>query len=238
MSADKIILRLGLAGILIGLTPLIAAAQGKGQSQGNGKGQEVAASHRNNEEKEAKDKGQENANKHRKNILFILQDKVISFLPTGEGVQVGTATGKINGVSITNFDFDINFETGAFTFDNWAGITDPDGDQIIFNVLGAGQLVVPPLVAEGDPFPVLGSLGPPLGGPVSGTYEVRATSGKFSEKYEIGEKFPFRAVGYNPNPTAVMLPADEALGAVYVEVFSNRVHDDAEDDDGEDEGGE
>jgi hypothetical protein len=233
MSAKKIVLSLGLAAGLAVFMPLLGVAQGQGRGQGQnnpgqGNGQENAANHPNNQ-------GEEHGRKaaaHRRNILFILQDKVIKFdvVTTGQGVQVGTATGKINGVSITNFDFDINFGTGAFTFNNWAGITDPDGDQIIFNVIGAGQLVVVPLVAPGDPLPVLSTPGAPRGGPVSGTYEVKATSGKYSGKFTIGEKFPFRAVGYNPNVAAVTAPSDEALGAVYVEVYSNTAHEEDEED--------
>lgn len=170
---------------------------------------------------------------NRNNILFTLQDKVIRFdvLPgptAGVGVQVGTATGKINGVSITNFHFDFsNFP--SFTFVNRAGITDLDGDQIIFAVLGSGHFVIPPLVDPTfAPDPTKGEqvlFG--AGGPVSGTYEVLATSGKYSQQFQVGQKFPFRAVGYNPNPLAVVggaEPTDTPLGAVYVEVYSNEVH--------------
>ena len=158
-----------------------------------------------------------------RNILFILQDKVTRFdpPPSGAGVQVGTATGKINGVSITNFKFDFsNFP--AFTFNNRLGITDTDGDQIIFRVIGGGAFG-PPLVdptipgdATAPQAQVLGG----LGGPVSGTYEVIATSGKYSKQFKVGEKYPFKAVGYNPNPAAVGL---DPFGATYVEVYNQRV---------------
>ncbi|MGH9786324.1 MAG: hypothetical protein ACRD88_19320 [Terriglobia bacterium] len=234
MSAKKIVLSLGFAVSLAVFMPLMGIAQGQGQGRGHGNnpgqgnGQENAANHPNNQGEEH---GKNASARHRRNILFILQDKVIKFdFPSGLGVQVGTATGKINGVSITNFDFDINFGTGEFTFNNWAGITDPDGDQIIFNVIGAGKFVVVPLVAPGDPLPVLSTPGAPRGGPVSGTYEVKAASGKYSGKFTIGEKFPFRAVGYNPNPAAVTSPSDLALGAVYVEVYSNAAHKDDDED--------
>lgn len=184
---------------------------------------------------------------HRRNVLITLQDKVIRFdvnpaSPTaGQGVQVGTATGRVNGVSITNFQFDLFSNFPAFTFHNRAGITDQDGDQVIFRVLGSGNFVIPPLLdptvpsdhpagfPDAPPDQVLGG----TGGPVSGTYEVVATSGKYSQLLQIGQKFPFRAVGYNPNPFAVLggpEPTDEALGAVYIEVYSNRVHEDEEED--------
>jgi hypothetical protein len=179
---------------------------------------------------------QGNSDSNRNNILFTMQDKVIRFdIPSGLGVQVGTATGKINGVSITNFQFDLFSQFPIFTFHNRAGITDQDGDQIIFKVLGTGHFVVPPLLDPSVPsdhpdgFPdapadqVLGG----TGGPVSGTYEVLATSGKYSRLFRAGQKFPFRAVGYNPNPVAVVggpNPTDQPLGAVYIEVFSNEVH--------------
>ena len=42
----------------------------------------------------------------RPGLLLIQQDKVIRFnTVTGEGIQVGTTTGRINGVSIVNFKF-------------------------------------------------------------------------------------------------------------------------------------
>src|SRR5689334_23918342 len=81
-------------------------------------------------------------------LLLIQQDKVIRFnTVTGEGIQVGTATGRISGVSIVNFKFS-EASTGLpdITFDNRAGITDLDGDQIIFHNVGTGRFVIPPLV--------------------------------------------------------------------------------------------
>ena len=157
-----------------------------------------------------------------RNILFVLQDKVTRFdIPSGLGLQVGTATGKINGVSITTFKFDFSLFP-AFTFNNRAGITDTDGDQIIFKVLGTGRFVLPLVdpTVPGDPSApptqVLGG----TGGPVSGTYEVIATSGKYSRSFSLGQKFPFKAVGYNPNPVSA---GTDPFGTSYVEVFSDQV---------------
>jgi len=194
MSAKKAILRLGLLGLCVGLLPQVGMSQGSSTNDRN-------------------------------NILFILQDKVTRFdLPSGLGLQVGTATGKINGASITTFKFD--FSTfPSFTFNNRAGITDTDGDQIIFKVLGSGRFVFPlPLV---DPTVPGDATAPPTqvlagtGGPVSGTYEVVATSGKYSRTFRLGQKFPFKAVGYNPNPASA---GTDFFGVTYVEVFSNEVH--------------
>lgn len=161
---------------------------------------------------------QDNASANRNNILFRLQDKVIRFDLDGTGVQVGTATGKINGVSITQFRFSLTPNNPNFTFDNRAGITDTDGDQIIFKVLGTGHFVVPPL-KESQSTPATAEVLGGLGGPVTGTYEVLAVSGKYVGRFKIGEKFRFAAVGYNPNPAS--MPAGQALGSSYVEVFSN-----------------
>lgn len=156
-----------------------------------------------------------------RNILFILQDKVTRFdIPGGLGLQVGTATGKINGVSITTFQFD--FSTfPAFSFNNRLGITDTDGDQIIFKVRGTGGFVAPlvdPTIPGDTTAPQSQVLGG-LGGPVSGTYEVIATSGKYSKAYKNGDKFPFKAIGYNPNPASIAAGGDPS-GFTYVEVFN------------------
>lgn len=172
--------------------------------------------------------GSENAQSNRNNVLFRLQDKVIRFDLDGSGVQVGTATGRIEGVSITQFKFTLTPNNPNFSFDNRAGITDTDGDQIIFRVLGAGRFVIPPL-KESPSTPAANEVLGGLGGPVGGTYEVLAVSGKYVGKYKVGEKFPFQAVGYNPNPAS--MPAGQALGASYVEVFSNSDRDEDEEDD-------
>ena len=134
-----------------------------------------------------------------------------------------TATGKINGVSITQFKFTLTQNNPNFSFDNRAGITDTDGDQIIFKVLGTGRFVVPAL-KESPSTPAANEVLGGLGGPVKGTYEVLAVSGKYVGKYKVGEKFRFAAVGYNPNPAS--MAQGQALGASYVEVFSNSESDD------------
>lgn len=164
-------------------------------------------------------------------LLLIEQDKVIRFnTDTGEGIQVGTATGRINGVAINNFKFS-EAPSGLpnITFDNRAGITDLDGDQIIFHNVGTGKFVVPPLVDESvgatlfnQPFgatplpcPGFGAACAGVGGPLAGTYEVVATSGKYRALYPIGRKYAYRGIAYNPSSP----PADPYdYGAVYVEV--------------------
>ena len=197
MSVKKAILGLAVLGMFVALIPVAGIAQG--QSQDN-----------------------------RGNILFILQDKVTRFdlppLPplfTALGLQVGTATGKISGVSITTFQFSFA-SFPSFTVNSRTGITDTDGDQIIFKVLGGGNFVLPSLVDPTLPDPTAAptQVLAGLGGPVSGTYEVVATSGKYTRTFRLGQKFPFRAVGYNPNPASVL---GDPFGAVYSEVLSNPV---------------
>ena len=158
-------------------------------------------------------------------VLFIQQDKVVAFDPaSGLGAETGTATGDINGMSMVNFQFVVNPVTfPTFTFNNRVGITDTDGDQIIFKNVGTGRFLVVPLVDPtlggnpgAAPYQVFGN---GLGGPLTGTYEVLATSGKYGHSYHIGQKFPSRAVAYNPStpPTAL-----GSTGAVYVEVFDDK----------------
>ena len=162
-------------------------------------------------------------------LLLMQQDKVIRFnTVTGEGIQVGTATGKISGVSIVNFIFS-EAASGLpdITFDNRAGITDLDGHQIIFHNTGIGKFVVPPLIDETAvltnqvfgatplPCPGFGGSCSGVGGPLEGTYEVVATSGKYEAPYPIGTKYPYKGIAYNPSSP----PGDpNDFGAVYVEV--------------------
>jgi hypothetical protein len=153
-------------------------------------------------------------------LLFTQHDKVVTFDPaTGIGAQTGVATGKISGVSIVNFRFTIT-AFPDFTFDNRAGITDVDGDQIIFSNVGTGRFIIPALADPtlggnpgAAPFQVFGN---GLGGPLVGTYEVVATSGKYVASFPIGQLFDYRAVAYNPStpPTA-----PGTVGSVYVEVL-------------------
>jgi hypothetical protein len=157
------------------------------------------------------------ANENSDKILFILQDKITRLDPGGAGLHVGTAMGAINGAAITTFRFDFSGFPN-FTFNNRTGITDTDGHQIIFKVTGSGRFIVPlidptvPADPTAPPAQVLGG----LGGPLSGTYEVVATSGKYSTSFTIGQRFAFKAVGYNPNPAAV---GADPFGSVYLEVY-------------------
>jgi len=187
------------------------------------------------------------------NLLFVQHDKVIVFQVnkdgTGQGAQVGTATGKINGISIVNFKFKTTVGSPTFSFDDRAGITDIDGDQIIFRNVGTGQFIATPggplppppftprpaLVdptspgAPSGPYQVFGN---GIGASLTGTYEVVATSGKYVRPFPISKVFQYRAVTYNPSappadPADLELTKDgvanfkaSLLGSVYVEVYS------------------
>ena len=167
----------------------------------------------------------------RPGVLLIQQDKVIRFnTVTGEGIQTGTASGSITGVSIVYFKFS-EAKTGLpdITFDNRAGITDLDGDQIIFHNVGFGRFVVPPLIDKSAtltnqlfgatplPCPGFGGSCSGVGGPLQGTYEVVATSGKYVSQYPIGRRFAYRGVAYNPSSP----PGDpNDFGAVYAEIYA------------------
>jgi hypothetical protein len=159
-----------------------------------------------------------------KHVMFIQQDKIVSFDPaTGIGAETGTATGDITGTTTENFQFTIT-SFPAFTFNSRVGITDTDGDQIIFKNVGTGTFLVPALqdpTLGGNPgsapFQVFGN---GLGGPLVGTYEVLATSGKYVTSFPIGTTFPSKAVLYNPSspPTTA-----GTTGSVYVEVSDKPV---------------
>lgn len=152
-------------------------------------------------------------------LLLVQEDKVVTFDPiTGIGAQTGTVSGAIRGTSIVNFQFQIT-AFPDFTFNNRVGITDLDGDQIIFKNVGTGRFVFPPLsdptLAPGEaPFQVFGN---GIGGPLTGTYEVVATTGKFIRQFPIGRVFPYRGIAYNPS---VPPTAPGTTGSVYVEVYS------------------
>jgi len=160
------------------------------------------------------------ADKKSPHLMFIQQDKVISFDPgTGLGAQTGSVSGDINGVTIVNFQFQITAFPN-FTFNNRAGITDTDGDQIIFKNTGTGHFIFPALADPtlggnpgAAPYQVFGS---GLGGPLTGTYEVVATSGKYSQQYRIGQTFPYKGVAFNPSTPPTPLGS---VGSVYVEVY-------------------
>jgi hypothetical protein len=159
-------------------------------------------------------------------ILFIQQDKVTTFNPAnGTGVESGTATGAINGVSLTNFYFTTTSTSGVapcstptsspcFTFNDHVGITDIDGDQIIFENIGTGKFIFPGLFdpTKGVPTQVLQSALGPQGGPLTGTYTVVATSGKYVKTYPLGLVLQYRAIAMNPN--------QGDTGSTYVEVYA------------------
>jgi hypothetical protein len=156
-------------------------------------------------------------------LLFAQHDKVISFtvnptIGTAVGVESGTATGAIKGTTLTNFSFAIT-TFPDFTFDDQVGITDLDGDQIIFKNVGTGRFIVPGLVDPTQPVSnqVLFSTTSFLGGPLTGTYVVVATSGKYIKQYPLGTVFQYRAITMNPNSPPA--PAG-SLGSTYVEVYA------------------
>lgn len=147
-------------------------------------------------------------------VLFTQQDAVQAFdLSTGQGYQIGTATGMIAGTTLVEFQF---VPTGPpagdalpIAFFNKVTITDIDGDQIFFDNNGTGSFH---LGVPGAPFK--GS-----GGPLAGTYVVTGATGKFRH-WKVGSKYQYRAIATNP-------PAPPArLGNVYVEVsFRDKGHD-------------
>ena len=182
------------------------------------------------------------ANQHQNShVLFIQQDSVVTFnitppnppsqpLGGGIGSQAGTATGAINGTTVVNFKYTFTAVPTAacpqcfgFDIDNRVGITDLDGDQIIFRNVGTGvfrpSLIDPTLGGDPGvaPFQVFGN-GPTrgTGGPLTGTYEVIATSGKYIALYKIGQTFSYRAVSFNP---AAPPNTPGSLGSSYVEIY-------------------
>ena len=164
-------------------------------------------------------------------VIFVQRDRVVTFditAPTGDqplgggiGAQVGTATGVINGTTALNFKYTFTSNPFVrpltFNFDNRVGITDTDGDQIIFKNVGTGQFITPlrdPTLGGNPgspPFQVFGT-----GGPLTGTYEVVATSGKYVLRYPIGQVLSSRAISFNPATPPT--PAG-TTGTSYVEVF-------------------
>jgi hypothetical protein len=153
-------------------------------------------------------------------IAFTQQDKVVAFDPaTGLGAQAGVATGDITGVTTVNFQWTPN-PFPNYTYNDRVGITDTDGDQIIFRSTGTGRFLISGALSD----PTLGGnpgaapfqpFGNGLGGPQSGTYEVVATSGKYVGAYPIGQILQAKSVAYNPSapPTA-----PGTLGSSYTEV--------------------
>jgi hypothetical protein len=79
-------------------------------------------------------------------LAFTQQDKIVAFDPaTGLGAQTGVATGDITGATVVNFQWTITAFPN-YTYNDRVGITDTDGDQIIFRSTGTGRFVIPALV--------------------------------------------------------------------------------------------
>lgn len=143
--------------------------------------------------------------------LFTQQDSVQAFdLVSGNGYQIGTATGKISGTTFVDFQFS---PTGSpvgdvlpISFQNKVIITDVDGDQIFFDNNGTGSfhLGIPDAEFRGS------------GGPLTGTYIVTGGTGKY-QSWTAGTAYRYRAIMSNPpNPA-------NALGTVYVEVSRYKI---------------
>jgi hypothetical protein len=148
---------------------------------------------------------------NRAGLIFVQQDTVLSFPPTGDGVRVGTATGRINATTITNFQF-LPVPPPVFQADDLVMLSDLDGDQVVFRAQVTGRFLAPPLSVPNNPNGNLFS----VGGPFTGTYEAIQASGKYG--YLIGRKFPCKGLGSNPAKGGF-------LGTVLVEVYSDRFED-------------
>lgn len=146
-------------------------------------------------------------------LFFAFRDTVINFsTTTGVGDHIGTVEGVITGTSITNFQFLPTSQT-TIKFDNRCLITDLDGDQIIFQVLGSGRFLAPPISDSNNA--LLGNL-MGIGGPLVATFIVIQASGKYA--FLIGRKFPCKMVASN-----AINPSNGVLGNVYGEVYSDSV---------------
>jgi len=141
-------------------------------------------------------------------VSFTQQDAIQEFnVITGQGYQIGTATGSISGTTFVDFQLAVVGppigDVIPITFHNKVIITDLDGDQLFFDNDGSGSLHlgVPGAAFQG------------LGGPMVGTYILTNATGKYS-RWKTGSTFDYRAVWTNP-------PAPpQRLGTVYVEVTS------------------
>lgn len=161
--------------------------------------------------KAASEEGERNVRPGRgPSLLFVQQDQVLAFPPTGDGVRVGTATGRLNGTTITNFQF-LPVPPPVFQADDLVNLNDSDGDQILFRAKVTGRFLAPFGDASRPNGIVFG-----LGGPFTGTYEVIQANGKYV--YLIGRSFPCKGLGSNPAKPGF-------LGTVYVEVYSDRFDD-------------
>ena len=162
-----------------------------------------------------------------RNVLFTQRDVTIEFnldfdgvspMPIGgHGIEAGTASGAIEGATITNFKF------RGLSLDNRVGIADVDGDRIIFRKFGTGRFL-PPLTDPSSPpdFQVFGLTGSSI--VLSGTYQVVETTGKYTKQFRIGEEFPFISIAPNPSWPPATTPRLGTIvpGSEYVEVYTNR----------------
>ena len=153
-------------------------------------------------------------------IAFTQQDKIVAFDPgTGLGAKTGVATGDITGTTTENFQWIIT-SFPNYTYNDRVGITDTDGDQIIFRSSGTGRFLISSALSDpslggnpgAPPFQVFGN---GLGGPQAGTYEVLATSGKYVTAYAIGQSFQAKSAVYNPSSPPTPLGT---AGSSYTEV--------------------
>jgi hypothetical protein len=142
-------------------------------------------------------------------ILFIHQEVVTSFPPTGDGVHLGTVRGWINGMSVTNFQFipdpPPNFHSLDFTL-----FMDLDGDQILFTVTWQGR-IIEALKAPASTVNKARDL-MSLTAVFTGFYEVTDATGKY--RALLGKKFPCRGMASN----AARGPL-QPFGASYTEVY-------------------
>jgi hypothetical protein len=146
-------------------------------------------------------------------LFFAFRDTVINFSPTsGLGDHIGTVEGAITGTSITNFQFIPTSQT-TIEFDNRCLISDLDGDQIIFQVVGSGRFLAPP-ISDPDNTALGNLMG--IGGPLVATFTVIKASGKYA--FLIGRKFPGKMIASN-----AINPSNGVLGNVYGEVYSDSV---------------
>jgi hypothetical protein len=149
-------------------------------------------------------------------LFFAFRDTVVNFnSSTGVGNHCGTVEGVITGTSITNFLFVPTSQT-TIKFDNRCMITDLDGDQLIFQVVGTGSFIIP---VPTDSSSTLGNL-MSLGGPLVATFTVTVATGKYL--FLIGRKFPGKMAASN-----ITNPSTGVLGNVYGEVYSDSVGVDA-----------
>jgi len=173
-----------------------------------------------------------NAQDKARDVLFTQNDVTVEFLldgpAGGHGTEAGFADGAIRGTTLTVF----HFENGVLT--NHVGITDVDGDRIIFLKVGTGvpiDVVAPVTDPSADPAHQVFGLGLgqiPLNFTLQGTYEVVAATGKYAKEYQLGEKFPFKSIATNPNfpPATIPQPVGSKIvpGTEYIEVYRNFKH--------------